>query len=526
MDFFQEFKLNAIIDIIDFLKPTIIYESLGSVAMVYISFGIPIFLTFALFSRYLEESAKAMAGEAKFIVAVKDTLVTCVFLCGYAAIGIILVKLISVIGEKFYEYGSFAVICEDYADTIETVTTLTKEYEKLELFDFFRKSLRSISSIAGWLFFYATIILFIFVYAFLRLAYCLLYCLAYLWGFVALPLMLSKRMDLSTGWIKTLLSLLAWPIIEASFYGLVSPLFKQFSTTMIATYSGKAGVIVLAGYVYLLLGIINLILVAISVAAVFVSFFLVMNQSAALGVAAPFIATAAAGAGMFQNIARNIQKASISNMARQGSKAMDNTVAGATRFVSGAAGAVANTAGAIAGAGNAMVDRFRGGGSSGGSIDSLPGKSDTPSGGSSMQPSLSSDASKASAPGSDAGLTPASPVHNAGDSAIGSGAQQQAATSDNAQQQNKVPQADDKGKSTAQGADNSRTVAGLDGAKTSEASSDNQSQKVSGAESINNQGQSDPVNTPPKASSRKTILNDIQKIGAASVISGDDAPVD
>ena len=76
MDFFQEFKLNAIIDIIDFLKPTIIYESLGSVAMVYISFGIPIFLTFALFSRYLEESAKAMAGEAKFIVAIKDTLVT------------------------------------------------------------------------------------------------------------------------------------------------------------------------------------------------------------------------------------------------------------------------------------------------------------------------------------------------------------------------------------------------------------------------------------------------------------------
>ena len=253
--------------------------------------------------------------------------------------------------------------------------------------------------------------------------------------------MLSKRMDLSTGWIKTLLSLLAWPIIEASFYGLVSPLFKQFSTNITATYSGEVGVIVLAGSVYLLLGIINLILVAISVVAVFVSFFLVMNQSAALGVAAPFIATAAAGAGMLQNIARNIQKASISNMARQGARAMSNTAAGATRFVSGAAGTVA-------GAGNAMVDRFRGGGSSGGgSTDSFPGKADAPSGGSPMQPSSSPDAgstptaspegkpdtpsggspnaSKPSAPRPDAGSSStASPDHSA-DSG-GSGGQQQA----------------------------------------------------------------------------------------------------
>lgn len=503
----MDVKLTGIIDIIDFLKPTIIYESLGDIAMVYISFGIPIFLTFALFSRYLEESAKAMAGEAKFVVAIKDTLVTCVILCGYAAIGIVLVKLISVIGEKFYEYGSFAVICEDYADTIETVKNLTKEHEKLELFDFFRKGLRSTVTIAGWLFFYATIILFIFVYAFLRIAYCLLYCIAYLWGFVALPLMLSKRMDLSTGWIKTLLSLLAWPIIEASLYGLVSPMFKQFSTNITATYSGEAGVIVLAGYVYLLLGVINLIIIAIAIVAVFVSFFLVMNQSAALGVAAPFIATAAAGAGMLQNIARNIQKASVSNMARQGSKAISNTAAGATRFVSGAAGA-------IAGAGNAMVDKFRGGGS--GSIDSLPGKADTPSGGSPIQPSLSPDASKTSGPNPDAGSTPAASPANSAD-AGGSGGQQQAAGDNNQGQKvsgaegaesanNQNQKAEGKEKSTAQGADNS--------------------QKVSGAESVNNQGQKDGGNTSPKASSRKSILNDIQKIGAASVISGDDVPVD
>jgi len=525
MDFFKDFNLTGIIDIIDFLKPTIIYESIGSVAMVYISFGIPLFLTFAFFSRYLEESAKAMAGEAKFIVAVKDTLVTCVFLCGYAAVGIILVKLISVIGSKFYEYGSFAVICESYADTIETVKALTKNSQDVETtgaFEFFSNGLSSFSTVAGWLFFYATIILFVFVYAFLRLAYCLLYCLCYLWGFVALPLMLSKKLDLSTGWIKTLLSLLIWPIIEASFYGLASPLFKQFSTNMIASYSGEVGVTVLFGNIYLLLGIINLILVAMSIAAVFVSFFLVMNQSAALGVAAPFIATAAAGASMFQNIARNIQKASVSNMARQGSKAMSNTAAGATRLASQAAGAVANTAGAIAGAGNAMVDRFRGGGS----IDSFSGgKADMASGGSPGQPFLSPNASKAfatPAPSHGAGSTPTSPANNAG----GSGGQQQA-VSDKGQQQNTVPQADGKGKNTAQGADNGQMVAGSDGAKSSESSNNNQSQKVSGAESINNHAQADGGgNNPPKASSRKTILNDIQKIGAASVVSGDDIPAD
>lgn len=291
--------MEAILGILNWLQPNSIYEKLGDVIKIYLTYMVPTALIFGIVSRYAELAARNLGDGAQWSDAIKDVKLA-VFLTGvYLAFGALVVKFHSAFVLLMYEQGSIGTILGSYQKLLNSANALT---ENRNLFENVVGWTNFIShTTINWLFFYLTFIALILVQVLLRIIYALAFCLFYLWGMAAIPTMSSKLFNLSTGWFRSIIALALWPIIEATIFIFVDALFKGWGEALIPNHAVQAEIGM--SYMCLLFAFCNIVLIGVLVAALFVSIMVARNQDMMTGLAAPVLAAGAAGFNLWKNIA-------------------------------------------------------------------------------------------------------------------------------------------------------------------------------------------------------------------------------
>jgi hypothetical protein len=209
-----------------------------------------------------------------------------VVITAYFAIGNLVNEFFTVAYGYFQHIGSVGSIAGQLADTIET---LDKHKEEPGV----------VSMITGGAWYWATIAIYYLsliavttIIAFLHLAQALGYGLCFCWGLIALPISITRNLNLLKGWGMFTAFILIWPVIESLCMGMISSIFSNVADTLTTTASGNTdyeqGAIIMA-YTTL-----NIILVIIAIVAPFVTNALVANAPAGKDFVVPFIAGAMA----------------------------------------------------------------------------------------------------------------------------------------------------------------------------------------------------------------------------------------
>ncbi|MCP4494119.1 MAG: hypothetical protein GY820_43475 [Gammaproteobacteria bacterium] len=280
----------SVIDFSGWLDPAPIYEAIGSAAGVYAA-TIPVMIFIVFGFRYFAESARNLSGTARFAEAIGDLGYHTIISFAYAAGGFLILKLMLSLSSYFYTYGSFSVIAADFSELIRQLKQTQQDYDAS-----FLETVLDIMSIGSLPVAYGAFLFcssaFIFVHLLLRLSYAIYFGIIYLWGFIAIPSgALSGAMNLKGGWIKSMMALAIWPIIEATMYLFMKFLMISISAKALDGYSGSN--IAAFTAMHSIMAVICLVMLIMSIASAYITMRLVSNQEALSGIVSPAVGVGA-----------------------------------------------------------------------------------------------------------------------------------------------------------------------------------------------------------------------------------------
>ncbi len=140
----------------------------------------------------------------------------------------------------------------------------------------------------SYLFFLLTSSLFVFIHAFLRISYAIFFGVIYLWGFIAIPTgALSGAMNLESGWLRNILLLAIWPILEATMYIFMKFIMIDLSASALSGFGGST--IARFSAMHGIMGSICLLMTILSIASAYMALRLASNQEALSGILAPAV---------------------------------------------------------------------------------------------------------------------------------------------------------------------------------------------------------------------------------------------
>jgi hypothetical protein len=302
---------------------TPLYEAIDSVAKDVAITLSPTLLLIAIFTRTMETQLDGLVGGGKWAAALRDMTGWGVVLGLYAAIGYYVVDLFNAIYVWADGKGSLARLLSEYGSIADKMNA---RFDNASAGSTILNWSFSLPAAVAGLAYYLTRILADFVYIFLKVANVLVYGVAYIWGLIAIPMSISTSFRILRGWGLLLGLSLVWPLVQALLLAIFITLFAN-AGNIIANDTSLNDSLATAS-LYSLFAVLNLLLIAVLVAAPFIANALVANAPAAAGIVTPFVGAAlAAGAGF----ARATEKSTgaIKNVATQ---TMANSVPAAGRL--------------------------------------------------------------------------------------------------------------------------------------------------------------------------------------------------
>ncbi len=272
------------------LDPSPIYTAIGDAAGVYAAI-IPVILSMVFVFRFFSESARNLSGRARFSEAIGGLGFHAIISFAYALGGFLILKLILSLASYFYQYGSFSIVAADFSELIRQMKIAQQNYDAS-----FIENVLDIMSIGSLPLAYTAFLIcssmFVFVHLLLRVSYAIYFGVIYLWGFIAIPSgALSGAMNLKGGWIKSMLALAIWPIVEATMYLFMKFLMLGISAKALAGFSGST--IAAFTTMHSIMAVICLVMTIMSIASAYITIRLVSNQEALSGIVGPAVAAGA-----------------------------------------------------------------------------------------------------------------------------------------------------------------------------------------------------------------------------------------
>ncbi len=293
------FSLN---DFADWLDPAPIYDAIGNAAGVYAGI-VPVILSMVFVFRYFSESARNLSGKARFGEAIGDLGFRTIITFAYAAGGFLILKLILALASYFYLYGSFSIVAADFSELIASMKQTQKDYDS----SFIERVLDIMSAGSlplAYLAFMLSSSLFVVVHLLLRISYAVYFGIIYLWGFIAIPSgALTGAMNLQGGWVKSIIGLAVWPILEATMYLFMKFLLVAISAKALSGFNGAP----IAAFMTMhsIMAVVCLVMTIMSIASAYMTVRLVSNQEALSGIVGPALA---AGVYMHSKITNQSQQ--------------------------------------------------------------------------------------------------------------------------------------------------------------------------------------------------------------------------
>ncbi|MCP4747029.1 MAG: hypothetical protein GY874_12955 [Desulfobacteraceae bacterium] len=291
--------MDVILGLLEFLKPDFIYVKLGDVVAVYTKYVVPFFIVMSIVARKVELAVENLGNGAQWAEAIKDVKIAVIFTALYSGFGVVVMQLHGAFCNLMYDYGSIKTIVGSYKQLLKAARAVAEDgsfsQKVVGWTNFF--SHQSIN----WMLFYFSFVVLILVQVLLQIIYALAFCLLYLWGMAAIPTMASKVLRITHGWFRSVITLLLWPIIEATLFIFVDALFKGWGAVLMPQNAmtseiSKSGM-------YLLFAFCNVVLIAVMIAALVISIKIAQNQNMVSGLAAPVLAAGAAGVNIAKTLA-------------------------------------------------------------------------------------------------------------------------------------------------------------------------------------------------------------------------------
>ena len=288
-------------DFLSLIDASYIYEGGKNLALFVASVITPFLLVIAIWLRLASNQlSAATSGQGKWADFFKDLTVWVTILGLYFVLASMLSDLFNSMYSYFHERGSLGAILAQFADMIDHIDAAG---EDAELLSQSMSILTSPVTFVVWLFYYFSFLVATIVIKFLALAHAICWSFALIWGLIAIPMSITSNFKLLKGWgIFSAIALL-WPIIHFSGFALFNPIFEHAANEFIAgTGAGTASID--KAQLYIIMTIVNVIAVALAIAAPYITAALVSNSGSIGGVVMPFasaaVATAAAATAKYK----------------------------------------------------------------------------------------------------------------------------------------------------------------------------------------------------------------------------------
>jgi len=288
-------------DFLSLIDASYIYEGGKNLALFVASVITPFLLVIAIWLRLASNQLSvATSGQGKWAEFFKDLAVWVTILGLYFVLASMLSDLFNSMYSYFHERGSLGAILAQFADMIDQIDAAG---EDAELLSQSMSILTSPVTFVVWLFYYFSFLVATIVIKFLKLAHAICWSFALIWGLIAIPMSITSNFKLLRGWgIFSAIALL-WPIIHFSGFALFNPIFENAANAFIAG-TGAGTVSIDKAQLYIIMTIVNVIAVALAIAAPYITAALVSNSGSIAGVVMPFasaaVATAAAATAKYK----------------------------------------------------------------------------------------------------------------------------------------------------------------------------------------------------------------------------------
>ncbi|MCP5007561.1 MAG: hypothetical protein GY941_27045 [Planctomycetes bacterium] len=292
----------GISDFLELLNAKYLYDGGKAMALFVASTISPFLLVISIWLRLgSTQLESATSGQGKWGAFFKDLVVWLTLLALYFAIAGFLSDLFNSLYSYFQERGSLGVILSRF---VQMISDIDKAGEETDLLSQSLSVLTAPVTFVVWVIYYFSFLLATILIKFLQLAHAICWSFALVWGLVAIPMSITSTFKLLRGWAIFTATALVWPIIHFGGFALFNPIF-QHAADIFVTGSGAGLVSMDKAQLYLIMTVVNILGIAIAIAAPFIAMSLVANSGSIAGVVAPFAgaAVAAAGATMAKGVA-------------------------------------------------------------------------------------------------------------------------------------------------------------------------------------------------------------------------------
>lgn len=345
--------MTLLIAFLNSLDLTILYQVAYEVAKVVLTFITPVLFVVAIGIRMFENQLAVLVGKGRFADMLKDFFAYGFAISAYAGLGILVLSFFNAVYSWLDGIGSLSSAMKAYGDIMGenakqvqaagvTVTGLTSlPYALVAMF-----------------FYYGTLIITVFLAAFLKIANAVAYGVAYIWGLIALPISMTQSLNILKGWAHLMGFALVWPIIQGVMMAMFARLFEHSAESLMQITEMDPQL--RSANIMLLFAVLNLLLCATLITAPLLANALVANAPSGMTMVAPFAAAAvAAGVGFIKgrdatgggmgggsNTTRNIRQ-SINSLrdGPKGSPSSQRSISGAKQAFESSGGSPAPQAG-------------------------------------------------------------------------------------------------------------------------------------------------------------------------------------
>ncbi len=310
--------LDLLNSFISSFSPSYIYDGAYFVATRYMAAVSGTLLVVAVFIRMMNASIDSLDGAGRYAGVVKSLLIWGSILGLYFALAGLVTDFFNVLYDWSRQNGSVGRTMDQLGIILEDLDRIRREqgqdmgaWEKLAEF------LGNIPRGITFVLFFLTFVLLVSVELFLHIAQAIGYAVALIFGTIAIPLAVSQKLSVLSGWGKFTAAILVWPVIESLLMFLLLGMTGQMSADIQNATASNAG----AAGIYLLFAVMNLIMAATIIAAPFITMALVNNSGNIAGLVSPFVGGAIA---MTMGSSKLIAEHSGGSLVKKGADALQN----------------------------------------------------------------------------------------------------------------------------------------------------------------------------------------------------------
>jgi len=311
-----------------------VYDAIGDVAAIVAASLTPTLLIISIHIRLFETQLSGLSGGTRWGEAIKDILVYS-FLCGsYFLVGSIVIDMINPIFAWIDGLGSVAKLTEAMGEIFKKFSENQDNQSAWDILNgssFFSLVYLLIGSLAYW----STLLLLAAISTFLKFGFVLLFGVVYVWGLIAIPVSVSRGLNIMRGWAYFVGFLIAWPVVQGLMMFFLRIVFVDAGVSILE--GEPSDNMAAVANVQLLMAVLNLLAIAVMIAAPFLAQMLVTNAPAGYGAAMPFLGAAVAsvkqsGSGVGDQIRRGWGKISGGGSGGSGGSTRQSNLSGNSKI--------------------------------------------------------------------------------------------------------------------------------------------------------------------------------------------------